>query len=157
MTKQRIVGFLFLCFFGLYSWSTGNIYLDFFSEGEAFNARSFPYLIGAGGIIISCLLIVVPDRHELDTLSMLAPHLNWQPVLLLLLTMVIYGFSFEFLGFFIATNLLLISGFLILEERRIKVILGASSPLTTGFWLLMDFMGIYLEPGTVLRTLGFAS
>jgi putative tricarboxylic transport membrane protein len=61
--------------------------------------------------------------------------------------MSIYGALFETLGFIVATLLFLVSGYVVLGERRIVAMLLASVPLVLGFWLLMDFLGIYLNAG----------
>ncbi len=73
--------------------------------------------------------------------------LHWSPALQLLLAMSVYGIVFEYLGFIVATLLFLLAGFAILGERRPGLMLVAALPLTLGFWLLMEFLGIYLGPG----------
>ena len=122
----------------------GAIPLDFWSEEELFNARSLPCAISAAGIPISLLLIMLPSA---ETHWRAVFELHWSPALQLLLAMSVYGIVFEYLGFIVATLLFLLAGFAIFGERRPGLMLVAALPLTPGFWLLVEFLGIYLGPG----------
>ena len=144
MNNSKISGLLFLVLFSAYAYLAGDIPLDFWSEEELFNARSLPYAISAAGIPISLLLIMLPSA---ETQQRAMFELHWSPALQLLLAMSVYGIVFEYLGFIFATLLFLLAGFAILGERRPGLMLVAVLPLTLGFWLLMDFLGIYLGPG----------
>ena len=61
--------------------------------------------------------------------------------------MVLYGLALEYLGFLLATTAFLIGAYLVLGERRPSVLLLASVPLVVGFWFLVSWLGIYLDPG----------
>jgi putative tricarboxylic transport membrane protein len=154
MNNSRVVGILFLALFAAYGYLIDDIPLDFWSEEELFNARSLPYLIAAAGILVSLLLIIMPSP-ETDWRSWRT--LDWIPAALLLVTMSIYGLVFEYLGFVISTILFLIISFVILGERRGAFMLLGSVPLVLGFWLLMDFLGIYLDPGELFLVLSEAA
>jgi len=150
MNNSRITGILFLALFSAYAYFIEDIPLDFWSEEELFNARSFPYVIAAAGIFVSLLLIVMPSPQT-DWRTWLT--LDWLPAVLLLVAMSIYGLVFVYLGFVISTILFLITSYAILGERRGAWMLLASVPLVMGFWLLMDFLGIYLDPGELFLLL----
>ena len=150
MNNSRVVGVVFLLLFSAYGYFTGDIQLDFWSEEELFNARSLPYAVAAAGIFISLLLIALPSP-DTEWKAWLA--FDWVPAILLLLAMSLYGLVFEYLGFVLSTIFFLIISYLVLGERRITWMLIGSVPLVLGFWVLMDFLGIYLEPGELYRVL----
>lgn len=153
MNNARISGLFFLGLFFTYGYLATDIRLDFWSEQENFNARSMPYLIAVFGMIVSLLLILLPSG---PTDWKAITRLKWIPAIILLLTMSIYGALFETLGFIVATMLFLVCSYAVLGERRIVAMLIASVPLVLGFWLLMDFLGIRLNPGDLFVDL-FAS
>jgi putative tricarboxylic transport membrane protein len=144
MSNAKISGLFFFCLFLAYGYLATDIPLDFWSEQEAFNARTLPYFVAAFGMIVSLFLILLPSG---PTDWKAVTRLRWSPAILLLLAMSIYGALFETLGFIVATLLFLVSGYVVLGERRIVAMLLASVPLVLGFWLLMDFLGIYLNAG----------
>lgn len=144
MNNSKLSGLLFLVLFSVYGYLTGDIQLDFWSEEERFNARSLPYAISAAGVIVSLLLIMLPSA-DTNWRTLLA--LRWAPALQLLLTMSVYSIVFEYLGFIAGTLAFLLTSFVILGERRPALMLAAALPLTLGFWLLMESLGIYLSPG----------
>jgi len=136
--------------FSTYGFLTTDIPLDLFSEEELFNARSLPYGIAAVGSFISLLVILLPSPGT-QWQTWLA--LDWLPAILLLLLMSLYGLVFEYLGFVLSTIIFLITSYAVLGERRITWMLLCSIPLVLGFWLLMDFLGIYLDPGELFHSL----
>ena len=153
MNNAKISGLFFFCLFFTYGYLATDIPLDFWSEQERFNARSLPYLVAAFGMIVSLFLILLPSG---PTDWKAITRLRWIPAILLLLSMSIYGALFEMLGFIVATILFLVSSYAVLGERRIVAMLIAAVPLVLGFWLLMDFLGIYLNSGELFVDL-FAS
>ena len=146
MTSQRLSGLFFCAVFIAYGYAAQDIQLDFWAGEEVFNARSFPYLIAAGGTVLSLLLAVNPPAGpaEIGIRSM-----NWPGLLGLVGLMILYGILLEPAGFIVTTTLFLIGGYLILGERRPLPILLASFPVVISFYFLMDFLGIYLSPGTI--------
>lgn len=69
---------------------------------------------------------------------------------LLLILMTVYALSLEGLGFILATLLFLGCGFVIMGERRLKVLLLAAVPIVLLFWVLMtQVLGIYLAAGSL--------
>ena len=147
MNSQRLSGLFFVAVFVAYGYTAQDIQLDFWAAEEAFNARSFPYLIALGGSLLSLLLVFNPPASlpEIGIRNM-----NWPGFLGLLGLMIGYGILLEPTGFIVSTTLFLIIGYLILGERRLLPILLASFPVVISFYFLMDFLGIYLSPGTIL-------
>lgn len=145
MIISRLTGVLFLVLFVAYGYFAGQIPLDFWSQQEAFNARSLPYLISAAGSFLALLCIVIPPKIDLPEQP-----LHWRPALALLALLYAYGHAIEWLGFAVSTIALLFGGFAILNERRWPRMLAVALLLTGGFWLLMDALGIYLAPGELI-------
>ena len=56
---------LVLLLFITYVYFIGDIHLDFWAEEETFHARTFPYLIGFAGILLSVLTLVLPTEAAL--------------------------------------------------------------------------------------------
>jgi|TARA_B100002003_G_scaffold29528_2_gene24342 putative tricarboxylic transport membrane protein len=150
INNTRLVGLLFLLLSGAYVYFAGEIPLDFWSEDEVFNARSMPYLIGAGAMVCSLLLILLPSAEfkwrELQ-------NLNWQPLYFILPLISLYGYTLEILGFIVASCLLLFIAFGMLGERRWLRMTGIAAGLVLMFWLLLDSLGIYLAPGALFWSL----
>jgi|TARA_Y100000310_G_C20650154_1_gene798945 putative tricarboxylic transport membrane protein len=143
-SKSKTGAVLFLLTFGGYAWLAADIPLDFWSQQEVFNARTMPLLVAAAGIIISLLLLITPIAESgWEEIS----DYHWRDTVALVGLMVLYGLALEYLGFLLATTAFLIGAYLVLGERRPSVLLLASVPLVVGFWFLVSWLGIYLDPG----------
>ena len=125
-----------------YGFATQDILLDFWAEEELFNARSFPILIAIGGSILALLLIMFPTAFETPSSSVFNIELVGLVVLMLL-----YAGLLEQLGFVLATGLFLLTGFLVLGERRLILLGLVTVTLTGGFYFLMAALEIHLPQG----------
>ena len=67
MNNSKVSGLLFLVLFLAYGYLTRDIPLDFWAQEEPFNARTLPYAISVGGVLVSLLLIVVPSADTNGT------------------------------------------------------------------------------------------
>lgn len=143
MNTYRIGGLAFLILSLVYGWAAFDITLDFWSEQETFNARSLPLALSGFGVLISLIALLQGSEKTWH----FPTHLNWKPAIYLLFLMTCYGFCLDILGFFLATSLLLGSGFYLLGERRFLHLTIITLTLVLGFWVLMDSLGIYLDPG----------
>lgn len=144
LNNTRVGGLVFLALSLAYGYHATQIQLDFFSQQEAFNARSMPQLIAGAGVVCSLLMIALPSKPtEWQALK----ELNWRRPLLLLALMWGYASAFEYVGFAAATTLFLLLAFFALGERRPVRMIAVAVPLVGGFWLLMHLLGIYLSPG----------
>ena len=125
-----------------YGFATQDILLDFWAEDELFNARSFPILIAIGGSILALLLIMFPPVFETPSSSVFNIELVGLVVLMLL-----YAGLLGQLGFVLATGLFLLTGFLVLGERRLFLLGLVTVTLTGGFYFLMAALEIHLPQG----------
>lgn len=144
LTNQRLVGVIFLVISMLYIHFTEQIYLDFWSEGEVFNARTMPYLFGYGALICSGLLVLLPDR-AFDWASLL--QLKYGPAASLLVLLAIFGFAIDYLGFVLTSSLFLSVGFIALGEKKFFKALGIAFAISLTFYFGLSALDIYLSPG----------
>jgi len=157
LNRDRVSGLIFLLVCLIYGYQTTQIQLFPGDEYEAFTARTLPYLLTTAGIIMSLLLIVMspaksPTEQNCNTGS--GSSLDWRLLTAFVVLMVAYGVGLTWLGFVLATSLFLLAGFWLLGERRKAVLLGASFPFVTVFWLLLTkVLDIYLEPGYLFLSL----
>jgi putative tricarboxylic transport membrane protein len=143
LTNDRIGGLLIGAFSLAYGLLTFQIPLLPFQAQVAFTARTMPEALAVLGLVLSLLLIVKPSSGARPEVS----GFLWGRVALVCLTMVAYGLTIRSGGFLISTTLFLISGFVILGERRPFLILASSLPIVIAFWVLMSqFLGVYVEP-----------
>lgn len=140
--------------YGLYAFK---IPLTLLAQQETFNARTMPFALSVLGTLLSLMIIILPASEELkeETIKTLFSGMDWRRAWLFIAMMVVYAFAMTWLGFIIASILYLTSGFYILGERRIKVLLLASIPLVVGIWLLMSkILGMYIAPGEIFYIMG---
>ena len=158
LNRDRVSGLIFLLACLIYGYQTTQIQLFPGDEYEAFTARTLPYLLTFAGIVMSLLLIVMsPSRPCADNScpeQSSDQGLDWRLLGSFVILMVGYGIGLTWLGFVLATSLFLLIGFWLLGERRKAVLLGASFPFVTLFWLLLTkVLDIYLEPGYLFLSL----
>ena len=158
LNRDRVSGLIFLLACLIYGYQTTQIQLFPGDEYEAFTARTLPYLLTFAGIVMSLLLIVMsPSRPCADNSyaeQSSDQDLDWRLLGSFVILMVGYGIGLTWLGFVLATSLFLLIGFWLLGERRKAVLLGASFPFVTLFWLLLTkVLDIYLEPGYLFLSL----
>ncbi|QFI38200.1 tripartite tricarboxylate transporter TctB family protein [Moritella marina ATCC 15381] len=151
LNRDRVSGLIFLLVCLIYGYQATQIQLFPGDEYEAFTARTLPYLLTAGGIIMSLLLIVMSPTNACSTSACENNNessLDWRLLSAFVALMTAYGVGLTWLGFVLATSLFLLVGFWLLGERRKAVLFGASFPFVTVFWLLLTkVLDIYLEPG----------
>jgi putative tricarboxylic transport membrane protein len=145
MTRDRVSALFFLAFSVAYGLQAQEIRLPVFAA-EFFTAKTLPTALAGLGVLISVLMIVLPQRGpSIQDTAAEWRGLAWWKIALLGVDMLIYGYILTRIGFIPATSLFLIAGFIILGERRIGVLLGASVPVVIVFWAILDqLLGIYL-------------
>ncbi|MEJ2766260.1 tripartite tricarboxylate transporter TctB family protein [Photobacterium sp. MCCC 1A19761] len=152
VTKDHIGGLVFLCFSVAYGYYANQIVLFPGDEYEPFHARTLPTALAGLGILFSVCQLVTASRASHDRLSLSG--YDFILVGKLLLLMVVFALSLEWVGFLIATALFLCGGYWLLGERRPKILLLASVPFAVGFWfVLTQLLDIYLAPGRVFSTI----
>lgn len=157
MNREK-VGALFILALSLgYGVSASRIPLIFLSQGETLNARTMPYALAGAGIVLSLLIIILPsfEKGEVITARAALSGLDWKRVGQLVGLMIVYSLMMPWVGFVIASILLLAVGFMILGERNVKVILLASVPLVIVLWALLSLvLGMYIAPGELFYMIG---
>ena len=152
ITKDRMGGLIFLAVSIAYGYSATTIPMYPGDEMEPFTARTLPYVLAVlGGFTSLFIVLLGRDGEALNEM----PALDLKLAFSLLLLMVMYGLTLEWLGFFLATSLFLIAGYWILGERRKSILFWASFPFAGGFWLVLtQLLDIYLAPGELMLWLG---
>ena len=144
----------FVAFSIAYGWQATGIDVFPGQEYEPFTPQTFPLALAVIGAILGLAQVAKSLRAPESKAAPAAPwaRYDWPRVGLLLLSMLIYGATFTWLGFLVSTTLFLAAGYLILGERRALVVGAASILVTVGFWLIMTrVLGIYLAPGELFR------
>ncbi len=147
LSKERIGALFFLVVSIAYGYFAAEIKLYPGDELDPMTAQTLPYVLSAMGITFSLFLLINGNHKEFGSGF---AHLNWKPVIALMLLTLFYGFSLDWLGFLISTTVFLIAGFRILGEKRIKVLLLVAVPFVFIFWFgLTQLLDIYLAPGRI--------
>jgi putative tricarboxylic transport membrane protein len=110
---------------------------------------SFPKILAVGGVFFALLVLAAPhrprDAPDID-LSRWSDY-NYGQAIGLLALMTAYALLLLPLGFLISTFLFLLSGSLILGERRWIAMILASGIASVGIWyLVQEVLGIFLRP-----------
>lgn len=146
LTKDHIGGLAFLCLSIAYGFYAQQIPMLPGDEYEPFHAQTLPTVLAWLGGGLSFLLLVTSKRTAEHRLMLAG--LDFKLVGLLLVLIVLFGLSLEWLGFLLATILFLIGGYWLLGERRPKTLIVASVPFAVGIWfILAQLLDIYLAPG----------
>ena len=147
LSKERIGALFFLVVSIVYGYLASEIKLYPGDELDPMTAQTLPYVLSGMGIAFSLFLLINGNHKEFGSGF---AHLNWKPVIALMLLTLFYGFSLDWLGFLISTTVFLIAGFRILGEKRIKVLLLVAVPFVFIFWFgLTQLLDIYLAPGRI--------
>ncbi|MFT6659106.1 MAG: putative tricarboxylic transport membrane protein [Maritalea sp.] len=142
-TNRRIGGSLLLAFCVTYAILSQKIPLLPFQANVAFHARTMPEILSIMGIGLSLAIILLPSPREFVDLA----GKNWFTVLAFLVLMSFYGLTIRPFGFILASTILLGTGYWILGERKLWLLLLTSVPISVGFWALMTLgLGVYIEP-----------
>ena len=104
-------------------------------------------------ILVSLLeLFVSAEDNSEESLYTAIQGFQWRPCLQLTAAMFLYGMSFEFLGFLLATFLFLLVGFAILKEKRYLLSLAVAAGVALFMWLVLtQLFSIHLDSGEVYR------
>jgi putative tricarboxylic transport membrane protein len=137
----RISAFVFLLIFLIYSYFAGEIRVFAFDENADFNARTFPKLISYLGIIVSLLTLVL-SKNEKENMG----QYEWVSVIVLFALVFSYGILIKTIGFFVSTNLFLITSYIYLGVRSYKVIIFSSFPVVAALqFMLHGLLDVYIR------------
>ena len=155
LTRDRMSALFFLALSIAYYMGATGIELYPGDEEELINAQTYPKFIGVMAGIFSFLILVLPAKGAEEKIDWRS--YDWRRPLVLCALMVGYGLTIKWPGFFLATSVFLIGGFLVLGERRWWAILVASIPVAAAFeFILAGLLDIYIEDPFV-SWIGFTS
>ena len=151
ISPTKFISLLFLIFSVFYLYTAFNIQVFSFDENAPFNARTFPIYIGWAGIILSVLLIVLPEKSPVKVDH---KYLDYKSIIYLLVISIIYGAVILKIGYYLSTSLFLIASYYFLGERRWIWMFLLSFPFVAIFmFLLHGVLNIYLRD-PLLKSLG---
>ena len=151
ISSVKIISLLFFVLSAFYLYTAYQIQVFSFDENAPFNAKTFPIYLGYAGMFLAGLKIILPERlkEEVDHKV-----LDYKKVILLVVTMIFYGFTILRVGFFLSTSIFLLFAYYFLGERRWKFILIFSFPFVAIFmYLLHGVLAVYLRD-PLLKYLG---
>jgi putative tricarboxylic transport membrane protein len=151
--KDKVGSSIVLLFALIYLSATFDIPIDRMSTGEQFTARSLPIFLSILAIATCLIQIFIPVRGAADeTISDAIAGFQWKPCLLLTVSMLVYGLTFQFFGFPVATFLFLFTGFAILKEKRYLLSAAISGGVAVFMWVVLtQVFDIYLDTGDLYR------
>jgi putative tricarboxylic transport membrane protein len=151
--KEKVGSAFVLLFALIYLNATFDIPVHKMIFIEIFNARTLPMFLAIATIIICLILIFMPGGGLSDeTMTDAVAGFQWKPCLLLTVLMLLYGLTFNFFGFLLATFLFLFIGFSILEEKRYRKSATVAGAVALFMWaVLTQMFDIYLDSGDLYR------
>ncbi len=126
------------------------------AEADPFTPQTLPRALAVMGAVLAlAILFTRPKGDGAKSFVSAFAGFQWRKVIELLVVMTLYAVALEWLGFVLATVLLLVAGFWILGIRQPLTLVLGSVPLAVGFWLILaKLLEIYLAPGEVWILLG---
>jgi putative tricarboxylic transport membrane protein len=151
--KEKVGSAFVLLFALIYLNATFDIPVHKMIFIEIFNARTLPMFLAIATIIICLVLIFMPGGGLSDeTMTDTVAGFQWKPCLLLTVLMLLYGLTFNFFGFLLATFLFLFIGFSILKEKRYRKSATVAGAVALFMWaVLTQMFDIYLDSGDLYR------
>ncbi len=151
--KDRLGSLLILAFSVVYLRYALILPLDPTAGVESFTPRTLPIGLSVAAILCALLQISLSAGAGAgNRVSAAVRGYAWMPTLLLIAAMAVYVAVFEFLGFAFSSFLFLLSGFLILGERRFLLSTGVAASLVLFLWaILTQLFGLYLDAGDLYR------
>ena len=156
LNNKDKLGSSFILLFALgYLNATFDIPIDRMIAVEIFSARTLPIFLSIITIVVCLVQIFIPARGAADeAISDAVAGFQWKPCLLLTGLMLLYGLTFTFFGFLIATFLFLFTGFAILKEKRFLLSTAVSGGVAVFMWVVLTQMfDIFLDSGDLYRFL----
>ncbi len=143
ISPTKFISLLFFIFSAFYLYTAHQIVVFTFDENAPFNARTFPVYLGWAGILISGLIIILPEKIKIEVNH---KYLDYKSIIYLILISIIYGAVILRIGYFLSTSLFLIASYYFLGERRWLWMFLLSFPFVAIFmFLLHGVLNIYLR------------
>mgnify|MGYP000650003741 FL=1 len=134
ISSVKIISLLFFVLSAFYLYTAYQIQVFSFDENAPFNAKTFPIYLGYAGMLLSALRMILPEKTIEEVNHKV---LDYKKVILLVVTMIFYGFTILRVGFFLSTSIFLLFAYYFLGERRWKWMLLFSFPFVALFMLLL--------------------
>ena len=153
--KDNVGSSLILLFALVYLNATFDVPVYRVFSGEVFTARTLPTFLAILTIAICLIQIFIPAKGADDeSISKAIAGFQWKPCLLLTVSMLLYGLTFKYFGFSLATFLFLFAGFTILKEKRYLVSATISGGVVLFMWVVLtQLFDIFLDSGDLYRAL----
>lgn len=150
------VGSVFILFFScVYLNLAFQLATDPIGGEDFFTSKTLPITLAVLSIICCVLKILLPVTEQShDSISEEVSGYAWQPTFLLVLVTGLYTLSFDFLGFILATVLLLHGGFMVLKEPNWKKSIVIAMTITLSLWLILtQVFTLHLTAGNLYYSL----
>ena len=96
ISSVKIISLLFFVLSAFYLYTAYQIQVFSFDENAPFNAKTFPIYLGYTGMLLSALRMILPEKTVEEVNHKV---LDYKKVILLVVTMIYFGFNFFFLYF----------------------------------------------------------
>ena len=158
ISRDKLGALFFFIFSACYGYYATQIPLYPGEEYDVFPSQTMPKIYAITAMLVSALGLFLAIVEERKSASLKAgdkdrPYFDrkgWTQCGALIGLMFFYGGTIEALGFILSTIVFLIIGYLILGERRPKILFVASVPVVIVFWAIMtQLLGIYLSTGDI--------
>lgn len=158
ISRDKLGALFFFIFSVCYGYYATQIPLYPGEEYDVFTSQTMPKIYAVTAMIVSALALFLAIIEERKSVFLKAgdkdrPYFDrkgWTQCGALIGLMFFYGGTIEALGFILSTIVFLIIGYLILDERRPKILFVASVPVVIVFWAIMtQLLGIYLSTGDI--------
>jgi hypothetical protein len=110
---------------------TSQIMLDPWSEMDTINSRTLPYLYGSGLMLCAFSLIWQKPKEVAFSQRLL-------PLMLVCLVIVAFIILLPYLGLWWSLSVLLLLNMLVMGERRLHILFGASMSVPLVGWALVE-------------------
>ena len=153
--KDRIGGVLLLAFSLVYLRYALDLPIDETAGDTSFSARTLPIGHSVSAIVFSLIQLFNSLRaSDANSISGAIRDYRWKPMVLLTSLLVAYAQFFELLGFILSSFIFLVTGFLILGERRLIFSAAVAGGLLLFLWLMLaKVFGLYLDSGNLFRAM----
>ena len=105
ISSVKIISLLFFVLSAFYLYTAYQIQVFSFDENAPFNAKTFPIYLGYTGMLLSALRMILPEKTVEEVNHKV---LDYKKVILLVITMIFYGFTILRVGFFLSTSIFLL-------------------------------------------------
>ena len=149
--KGRVGAICILVFSCIYLNLALQLVTDSMTGDDFFTSRTLPVSLAVLSIICCIAKILLPVTEEThDSISKEVEGYAWKPTFSVVLITSIYTLSFNYLGFVLATIMLLHAGFMVLEEPNWKKSLLIAIAITMSLWLILtQIFSLHLSAGNL--------